>query len=123
MDIQLHRVWSDEDGTRGVLILNFPRFVTLEPKLPIPAGDYQCEWVMSDRFKRNVWRLKDVVGHDGVEFHMGNLVGDTHLCILLGMSFGVVKGLPGIRQSTDALDIFSMLTTGEKELTLKVKDW
>lgn len=124
MNVIVDRVWGDDDGTRGVLIIDRPLFVTMEPVIPIQASsEYECERYFSPRFHRELFRLKNVPGHEGIAFHHGNTVADTELCILLGMSFGFVGEHPAIMESVVALNKFMQLMDGINTFNLTVKHW
>lgn len=56
--------------------------------------------------------LLDVVGRFGIWFHPGNTVLDTEGCILPGMRFGMLKGLPAVLNSKVAFNIFMNLHKG-----------
>lgn len=128
MTVKLHRSIQNEHGTFGVLSMEGkPLCVTLElpwkqnkPKVScIPEGIYHCVPHSGQRFS-NVWRLLDVPGRDSILIHAGNTVDDIQGCILVGMSFGEIKGKPAVLQSQDALDMLRRKLP--KEFTLQVID-
>lgn len=51
----------------------------------ILAGEYECEWTESMKFKRMLPELKNVIGRKNIRIHMGNGVTDTDGCILVGL--------------------------------------
>ena len=66
--------------------------VTLEPEFTsgklIPAGIYRARLYNSPKFGRKVILLSNVPGFDAIEIHVGNDVGDTEGCILVGSRHG-----------------------------------
>jgi hypothetical protein len=99
----LQRTHTGKMGTYGILGWNgLPLCVTLEdPPLGnqrriscIPAGKYTVVPHSGQKFK-DVWRLEDVPGRDGILIHIGNSIADTEGCILVGLGIGS----PGITNS------------------------
>ena len=103
MEGLLTRRNSGDQGTFGMLEIGDNSWFTLE--LPwrdnqrsvscIPAGDYECRWVVSRKYGHVYW-LEAVPGRTGILIHAGNLAGDMSLgwlshskgCILLGQRQG-----------------------------------
>jgi hypothetical protein len=97
MDLLMRRDPSADGSTIGRLFIDgiFEAF-TLEdvvrpgPKVmhetAIPAGRYQVDITMSERFQRMLPVLLDVPGFTGVRIHPGNTNADTSGCILIGQS-------------------------------------
>lgn len=54
----------------------------------IPKGVYKVVLNMSQRFKRILPLLLNVVGFDGIRMHRGNKASHSHGCILVGYSRG-----------------------------------
>lgn len=69
----------------------------------IPAGRYRCVIAYSNRYKRVMPRLLNVPDRDGILIHSGNCEGDTHGCILVGMS---QRDDGTLRDSRAALGLF-----------------
>ena len=99
-NIDIIRLEKSPSGTFGVLRMDGEVFcVTLEPpdrgNLPdvscIPAGEYECCRVETPSFG-TTFEIADVPGRTHILFHQGNVVADTHGCVLLGRSFGHVGG-------------------------------
>ena len=127
MKVILQREYEDEFGTHGNLSLNgeFLCYTLEEPWRGnmrrvscVPSGDYEC--VKHNGSFKNVWRLLDVPNRTAVLIHSGNTLADTEGCILVGMSFGEIKGKPAVLQSQDALDMLRRKLP--KEFTLQVID-
>lgn len=80
------------DGTFGALLISTRYFcMTLEPPeydnrknfACIPAGQYECERVISPRWG-TTYEICNIPDRDLVRFHPGNKAEDTVACILLG---------------------------------------
>ena len=94
MELFLERRHLKPEDTIGRLSVGSTRFCdTLEPevravKVPghtaIPAGRYEVIVNRSPRFGRELPRLLDVPGFEGILIHRGNTVKDTSGCILVG---------------------------------------
>lgn len=94
MELFLERRYLKREYTIGCLSVSGTRFCdTLEPevravKVPghtaIPAGRYEVIVNRSPRFGRELPRLLDVPGFEGILIHRGNTVKDTAGCILVG---------------------------------------
>lgn len=97
---KLIRVSMLLDGTFGVLLDgDVPFGLTVErPWLNnqkgvscIPDGIYQCMRVDSPKFG-NTFEVMDVPGRSEILFHKGNIVDDTHGCIVVGEQFESLGG-------------------------------
>ena len=86
----------------------------------IPCGTYVCERIMSPKFG-NTFEIKDVFNRTHILFHKGNLDDNTNGCILLGESFGVLKGEPAILSSKSAFNEFMMILKNEEEFRLDLR--
>lgn len=53
----------------------------------IPIGKYVCKKKHHTRFGESVFEVVNVPNRDGIYFHIGNTVKDTHGCILLGSNY------------------------------------
>lgn len=128
MSVKIHRSIQNEHGTFGILSLEGkPLCVTLELSWKqnkakvscIPEGFYNCIPHTGPKFS-NVWRLLNVPGRDSILIHAGNTVDDIQGCILVGLSFGELKGGPAVLHSMDALEMLRRKLP--KEFTLQVID-
>lgn len=128
MQATLIRYDEDLDGTFGVLIVDGrPLASTLEPMDKgnvrnvscIPAGGYECGIVDSPRFGRT-FEVKDVPGRDHILFHAGNVMEDTHGCILLGEYEGKLKGDRAVLNSGNTFRRFLGLCSGLTGFGLRI---
>ena len=113
-ELVLIRAPSTRYGTFGMLMEdNVPFCVTLERKWLdnevgkscIPSGMYKCVRFDSPTFA-DTFRVDEVPGRTGILFHKGNIMDDTHGCIILGEQFEPINGVPAVRSSGVAMDEF-----------------
>jgi hypothetical protein len=71
-------------------------------KTAIPVGRYPLIVAPSQRFGRNMPRICDVPGRQGILFHAGNHAVDTLGCVLVGMD----RGQDEILRSVIAFEMF-----------------
>lgn len=88
----------------------------------IPAGRYDIQLTMSQRFSRVLPLLVGVPMFEGIRIHPGNTAADTEGCILVGWG----KGADQITQSRDAFaSLFSKLRGAEargESITIEVRN-
>lgn len=123
----LKRVLQGNNGTFGVIIYKDEVLcVTCEDPWNdnkqgvscIPTGLYKCIPHSGDKFK-NVWRVINVPGRDAILFaHAGNTIKDTHGCVLVGLQFSRVDGLPGITSSVMAVNLLRGILPKEFNLVI-----
>ncbi|HEY5630496.1 MAG TPA: DUF5675 family protein [Nitrososphaeraceae archaeon] len=58
--------------------------VKIQDKTAIPKGKYNVTISMSNRFKKFLPLVEDVIGFSGVRIHSGNSSKDTDGCIIVG---------------------------------------
>lgn len=127
MLIEIIRGKSSQNSTIGKLYVDgvFECF-TLEdvvrpvkiPKITaIPAGTYKVIINLSNRFKRLLPLILNVLNYDGVRFHPGNKSVDTDGCILVGTTAGV----DWVGNSVKAFDKLFAKMTAAKEITLIIR--
>lgn len=81
----------------------------------IPRGKYQVIIDYSNRFKRDMPHVRDVPCFDGIRIHVGNYIGDTEGCILVGTQHQV-KPVPMVMNSRVAFnEFFPLLQEALKE--------
>lgn len=128
MTLYLHRLPTTEHGTFGVLCdeQGIPFAVTLERqwlnnekgKSCIPAGEYICTRVLSQKFG-NTFIVNDVPNRTHILFHKGNIDDDSHGCILIGRHYDPY--LPEIRNSLLGFEGFSYKTKSVDSFLLIIK--
>ena len=85
----------------------------------IPEGNYVCRRVASPKFG-NTFEVCDVPNRAAILFHKGNLVEDTHGCIVVGEMFESLKGMPAVLSSGKAMKEFLERTATVNEFDLEV---
>lgn len=112
--LKLVRISYSKEGTFGVLIDNeIPFCVTLERPWRdnqvgiscIPTGNYICKRVASPKFG-NTFEVMDVQGRTHILFHSGNIIDDTHGCVITGEEFGILAGKSAVLASGRAFKEF-----------------
>lgn len=131
MIFEIHRlVDSPKELQLGVMKIDgVPCFTTAE--LPwrnnargvsgIPGGGYKARRVSHHKFG-TTYLVDDVAGRDGIYFHAGNFPHDTEGCILLGMGYQNLDGLPTILNSKRAMKQFVDQTVGAQIVDLYIWD-
>lgn len=126
MNLFLKRIGSNDQSTFGVLLNGtVPFAVTLElawrdnrPDIScIPNGQYICRWITSPKFGQT-FEVMNVKGRENILFHCGNTPPDTHGCLIVGESFEVINGIPGVTSSRKAFDEFMKITEGQDQFML-----
>lgn len=128
MKMTLVRVAETPFGTFGVLMDGgLPFCLTVERPWKnnvrnvscIPEGEYVCRAVKSPKFG-NTFEVCGVPGRSAILFHKGNLMEDSHGCIILGERFDLLADVPAVLSSGDAMKEFLMRTATVDEFDLKV---
>lgn len=111
---KLIRISSMESGTFGVLLdgelpfcltIERPWFNNEQNISCIPSGKYLCRRVHSPRFG-NTFEVGDVPGRSAILFHKGNVMDDSHGCIIVGEQFELLNGKPAVLASGKAFEEF-----------------
>lgn len=74
-----------------------------EPK--VPPGEYNCVYgphelgVPPNLVHFPTYEITNVPGHTGILFHTGNTELDSIGCVLVGLAFGTVQGVPQVESS------------------------
>ena len=128
-ELWLYRFPSTAEGTFGVLLyMKIPFCVTLEREWLgnqtsiscIPDGEYVCERVNSPKFG-NTFEVINVPNRSKILFHKGNLMMDSHGCIIVGEQFEPLGGKNGVVASGKAFDEFLMITKVVNEFSLHIR--
>lgn len=94
--IIVQRTWKSNESTVGTLTFGDLQLYTLEDvvrapgvkvygETAIPAGMYELQITMSNRFKKLLPLVLNVPGFEGIRIHAGNTAKDTEGCLLLGL--------------------------------------
>ena len=117
-----------EDGTFGMMLdMVTPFCLTLEREWRnneigescIPDGDYTCRRVNSPKFG-NTFEVCDVLHRTAILFHKGNLMDDSHGCIILGEQFEPLDGRNAVLSSGKAFSEFIERTKDIDEFKLSI---
>jgi len=117
------------DGTFGVLLDgDVPFALTVErPWLNnqrgvscIPDGIYQCMRVDSPKFGYT-FEVMDVPGRSEILFHKGNILDDTHGCIVVGEQFESLGGKVAVLSSAKGFAEFLWRTRDLVIFEIEVK--
>jgi hypothetical protein len=98
--IKLHRFKQDWNQTSGTVTVldddNDPVFASISLERGwrnnqvsvscIPEGVYSVVLEYSNRFKKDLWEIKDVPGRSECKFHAANLWSQLNGCVALGTS-------------------------------------
>ncbi len=123
------RVAGNEEGTFGVLMDEGQPFcLTLERKWLnnmkevscIPDGEYLCRRIQSPRHG-NTFEVTKVPERSEILFHKGNLMDDSHGCVVVGEQFEPLEGKNGVVASGKAFEEFLQRTKGLDEFNLSIR--
>lgn len=87
----------------------------------IPDGNYTCQRVESPRFG-NTFEILDVEGRSHILFHKGNIVDDTHGCIIVGESFDYLQGENAVLSSGHAFKEFMDMLYDQDKFSLVISN-
>lgn len=94
----------NEDGGLLCYTLERPWDDNAPDKSCIPAGTYNCINYSSTKFP-DVWQIINVPGRSDILIHNGNTENDTHGCIVVGDSMGIMDNLPAVFNSVKTLKL------------------
>jgi hypothetical protein len=112
-----------EDKDRGLtqsMSLDDVKKIKVYGQTAIPTGTYKIIVNESPRFKRNLPRLLDVLGFDGILIHRGNTDEDTNGCILVGENKVKGKVINSTPYEVELVDLLSVAQDNGEEITIEV---
>jgi len=131
MQLTIKRIAHTDEGTFGVLIGTYgtPFALTIErPWLNnrsgescIPTGTYTCRRVQSPHFG-DTFEVTDVPDRTHILFHKGNLMEDSHGCIVIGEQFGRLSGRAAVLSSKAGYNEFKSITNAVDSFPLEIID-
>lgn len=127
MKAKIVRVEETEQGSLGLLLLDDEIFCcTLQPdrtddkRFWIPPGEYVCRRFHGTKYPNTFEIL--VQGHTALLFHAGNVEEESLGCVLLGSSFGKLKGDRAVLNSGNTFKAFLEETEGLDQFPLTIID-
>lgn len=127
----LIRVAYTPDGTYGVLLDEGQPFcLTIEREWLnnvsniscIPVGKYICLRKKSPKFGET-FEVLDVKGRTHILFHKGNLMDDSHGCIVVGEQYGhITLGEDALSSSGVAFKELMERLHGQRRFILEIRD-
>jgi Family of unknown function (DUF5675) len=110
--------------------LSNPDFVCLTLERPdkgnapdvscIPVGIYTCKRIISPKFGET-FEVTGVPNRSNIEFHSGNVVEDSHGCIILGTYEGILHNEFAVLGSKAAFQKFMKSLEGINTFQLEVR--
>ena len=136
MRVDIYRYYQDKNQTSGVCIVfdknGFPLFsaVSLERGWRnnkqniscVPVGSYKLKLEYSDRFKTNLWELKEVNGRSECKFHSSNHWHQLNGCISLGNMYKHIDRdkYKDVANSVKTHQAFHEVLSGLEEVNLTI---
>lgn len=87
----------------------------------IPRGTYKIILSYSNRFKRILPELLNVVGFAGIRIHSGNTAVDTHGCILVGDNSEKGKVLGSKIKEVALIKMMQAALKNHEKITIEIK--
>lgn len=128
--VMLKRIAETSSGTFGILIIDgLPQLVTIE--LPwhdneldiscVPVGNYTLV-----RYRSEVhgltWQIVGVPDRDPILFHVANTLSDIKGCIGVGLSYGRIGMLFGIRSSRTGMELLRNLLGDADDIPIVIQN-
>lgn len=86
----------------------------------IPTGTYKVVVSNSPKFKRNLPRLLNVPGYDGILIHRGNTHNDSAGCILVGENKLVGKVINSTKYEKLITELLTAAQNRNEEITITI---
>lgn len=86
----------------------------------IPTGTYKVIVNMSPKLKRNLPRLLDVPGFEGILIHRGNTAKDSAGCIIVGENKVVGKVINSTPYETKLVKLLTEAQNRNEPITIKI---
>lgn len=110
---------KDRDITQNTPLTTINK-IKIPNETAIPTGTYKVVVNMSPRFKRNLPRLLNVPGFDGILIHRGNTEKDTSGCIIVGENKVVGKVINSTGYETKLVDVLTKAQSSKEEITITI---
>ena len=130
--MKLQRFIQTSAGTSGCLLSDTNEELCKSLELPwrenakgiscIPAGHYTAKRRFSPEHHRDVFEIEQVPNRENIEIHHGNTVKDTKGCILVGMRFGKLGGMPAVLDSDVAFEKLMAALQGIDSFPIQIID-
>lgn len=139
MELKVKRLYKKSEYTIGKMYINCEYFCdtvedtdrglsqnmknsTIEGKkmygkTAIPTGRYRVVLSYSNKFKKTLPLLKDVLGFGGIRIHSGNTADDSLGCIIVGEN--KIKG--GVINSRQTMEKLMAKLRGQKEIYITIE--
>ena len=90
-------------------------------KTAIPTGKYIVVVNNSPKFKRNLPRIQNVPGFDGILIHRGNTANDSCGCILVGENKVVGKVINSTRYEKMITELLTAAQNRNEDIIITIK--
>lgn len=90
-------------------------------KTAIPTGTYNVVVNNSPKFKRNLPRLQNVPGYDGILIHRGNTHNDSAGCLLCGENKVVGKVINSTKYEVMITQLLTQAQNRNESITITIK--
>lgn len=112
---------EDKDrGLKQTTPLSEIRRIKVHGQTAIPTGTYKVIVNVSPKFKRELPRLLDVPGFDGILIHRGNTDKDSAGCILVGENKVVGKVINSTGYELKLVELLTKAQSSGEKITIRV---